>query len=212
MFNVFVNSTTFGQAMGATFDLSIEGSLADKRVTAPENCKVLAPIYERKVDANRVTSFISTGQTQQVSKLAKAVDVENVRVNSLAVLIRELQMISEIDTDCMIIAYMPLELLQEVESGRVKFYMSGETTTTYYSQTELDLWRTALSLIQSLYCRIVFKNINACKKNNTNSPVQADRVNINASMYNMLLTAFRELKAERTKPKTTPAVSGEPIF
>lgn len=212
MLNIFVNSTTFGQAMGATFDLGVEGSLADKRITAIENCEVLAPIYERALDPEKVTALITAGQTQKVSNLGKAVEVENIRVNSLSVLIRELQLASSLEDTGMIIAYMPTELLQEIESGRIKFYLNDETETTYYSKTELELWKIALPLIQNLYCRIIFKNINACKKNVSNSPVQADRVAINASMYNKLLTAFREMKAQKTGQQNAPAVSGQPIF
>lgn len=213
MLNIFINSTTFGQAMGATFDMSVEGTLADKRLTALEDCEVCAPVYERSIDASHVASLISAGQTQKVSNLGRAVEVENVRVNSLAMLIRELSFISMLeDRNDMLIAYVPGELLQELESGRIKFYLADDSAeTTYYSEYELSLWREALPLIQNLYCRLVFKNINACKKNSSNTPIQADRVSINASMYTKLLTAFREMKAMKTGVQQQVA-SGGPAF
>lgn len=213
MLNIFINSTTFGQAMGATFDMNVEGTLADKRITALEDCEVCPPAYEKTIDANKVASLITSGQTQKVSNLGRAVEVENVRVNSLAMLIRELTLISMLeDRNDMLIAYVPGELLQELESGRIKFYLADDSTeTTYYSDYELSLWREALPLIQDLYCRLVFKNINACKKNSSNTPIQADRVSINASMYTKLLTAFREMKAMKTGVQQQVA-SGGPAF
>jgi hypothetical protein len=213
MLNVFINSTTFGQAMGATFDMSVQGTLADKRITTLENCEVCPPVYEKTIDANKVASLITAGQTQKVSNLGRAVEVENVRVNALAMLIRELTLISMLEgRNDMLIAYVPGELLQELESGRIKFYLADDSTeTTYYSDYELSLWREALPLIQNLYCRLVFKNINACKKNNSNTPIQADRVSINASMYTKLLTAFREMKAMKAGVQQQVA-SGGPAF
>lgn len=212
MLNTFINSTTFGQAMGATFDMDVQGSLADKRLTAIEDCEVGMPVYERAINPEKVTALITAGQTQKVSNLGKAVEVENVRVNSLNMLIRELTVISAMETNTMIIAYVPPELLQELESGRIKFYLAEDSNeTTYYSEFELNLWREALPLIQNLYCRLVFKNINACKQNKSNTPVQADRVSINASMYTKLLTAFREMKAMKTGASQAVA-SGGPAF
>ena len=213
MLNLFINSTTFGQAMGCTFDMGVEGSFADKRITSDENIEVLSPIYERVIDADKVSALIQAGQTQKVSNLGKAVEVENVRVNSLNVLIRELKMISELENTGVIIAYLPTELLQEVESGRVKFYINdSEAKTTYYSKTELELWAEAMPLIQALYSRIVFKNIPACKKNVSNTQIQADRVAIVASMYNKLLNAFREMKTVRNSNPLQNKTTGEAIF
>ena len=213
MLNIFINSTTFGQAMGATFNMNVEGSLADKRITALENCEVSAPIYEKAVDPAKITSLIATGQTQKVSNLGKAIEVENVRVNSLAMLIRELELVASIESNEMIIAYVPGELLQELESGRVKFYLASDSSeTTYYSEFELTLWHHAMALIQSLYCRLVFKNIASCRKNVSGSAVQADRVNITASMYTKLLTAFREMKTVKSNVQATAQSSGESAF
>lgn len=211
MLNIFINSTTFGQVMGATFNFAVEGSLADKRITALENCDVVDPIYEKVIDPEKITAFIATGQTQKVSNLSKAIEVENIRVNSLAMLIRELELVTSLPYEGMIIAYLPTELLQEIESGRIKFYLSGESETTYYSQTEIELWKIAIPLIQNLYSRLVFKNIASCRKNVSNSPIQADRVSITASMYTKLLTAFRELKAQKTGQQSSVA-SGGPAF
>lgn len=195
MLNIFVNATTFGQTMGATFDMDVQGTLADKRLTEIENCEVIAPVYEKAVDASKVTALLAAGQTQKVSNLGKALEVENVRVNSLFMLKRELEYVSSLESQDMIIAYVPGELLQEIESGRVKFYLADETETTYYSEFELNLWKEVLPIIQFLYCRLVFKNINACKQNKSNTPAQADRVEIYSSMYTKLLVAFRELKS-----------------
>lgn len=213
MLNIFINSTTFGQAMGATFNLAVEGSLADKRVTALENCEVVAPLYERTVDAEKIASLIATGQTQKVSNLGKAIEFENIRVNSLAMLVRELELVASLESNEMIIAYVPGELLQELESGRVKFYLAGsESNTTYYSEFELNLWHHAMALIQSLYCRLVFKNIASCRKNVSGTAVQADRVNITASMYTKLLVAFKEMKIAKSSVQHTQQSAGESAF
>ena len=124
---------------------------------------------------------------------------------------RELELVMSLETEEMLIAYVPGELLQEIESGRVKFYLTDETETTYYSEFELALWKEVMPMIQALYCRLVFKNINACKQNKSNTPVQAERVNINAGMYSKLLTAFREMKALKSGA-TQKVASGGPAF
>lgn len=202
MINVLINSTTFGQTIGATFDLSIEGALSDKRLTAIENCNVNAPVYERVIDVNKVTSLIASGLTQKVNNLSKAIEVENVRVNSLNMLLRELQFIHETFgaeiPNGVITVYVPGELLQELQSGRVKYYLDDTVESTYYSNTERALWREVLPLVQFYFCNIVFKNISGCKKNMNETQEQADRVSIFNSMYSKLLTAYRELKAVKT--------------
>lgn len=213
MLNIFINSTTFGQALGATFNMAVEGSFSDKRVTPDENIEVLAPIYERAIDPNKITALLASGQTQKVTNLGKAVEVENVRVNSLNVLIRELRMISALESEGVIIAYLPGELLQEIESGRVKFYLNdSEAQTTYYSALELELWRQAMPLIQALYHRIVFKNIASCRKNISNTQIQADRVAIVGSMQAKLLNAYREMRALRNNPASQVTTTDEIIF
>lgn len=212
MLNLFVNSTTFGQAMGATFDMSIEGNLAQKRITADFDCEVLAPIYEKHIDANKVTALITAGQTQKVSNLGRAVEVENIRVNSLNVLIRELSMVSVLETTGVVMVYLPTELLQEIESGKIKFYLNDSSAeTTYYSAQELELWAQAMPLIQSLYNRLVFKNINACKKNVGNTVIQGEKVSIVASMQTKLLIAFRTMKALKSGAQQQ-SYTGEEIF
>ena len=210
MLNLFINSTTYGQVIGATFNIDGEGTLAERRLTS--FTEVEEPVYEKAVDSTKITQLITSGQTDKVSKLGKAIEVETIRVNALAMLLRELTMIVNTESNDMIIAYLPGELLQEVESGRVKFYLDGTAETIYYSDYELDLWRQVLPLIQSLYCRIVFKNIASCKTNRSNTQIQADRCAIYASMYQKLLTAYREMKALKSGNMQTTAVSGESIF
>ena len=210
MLNLFINSTTYGQVMGATFNMDTPGSLAERRIT--QSIDVEAPVYEKVIDSAKITQLIATGQTDKVSKMGKAIEAETIRVNSLAMLLRELSMISCLESNDMIIAYLPGELLQEVESGRVKFYLDGTAETVYYSEYELELWRQVLPLIQSLYCRIVFKNISSCRNNRSNTPVQADRCAIYANMYQKLLTAYRDMKALKSGNVQAPAVSGEAIF
>lgn len=210
MLNLFINSTTYGQVMGATFNMDAPGSLAERRIT--QTIDVEAPVYEKVIDSAKITQLIATGQTDKVSKMGKAIEVETIRVNALAMLLRELSLIASLESNDMIIAYLPVELLQEVESGRVKFYLDGTTETIYYSEYELELWRQVLPLIQSLYCRIVFKNISSCKNNRSNTQVQADRCAIYANMYQKLLTAYRDMKALKSGNMQTTAVSGESIF
>ena len=210
MLNLFINSTTYGQVMGATFNIDGEGSLAERRLT--QFTEVEEPVYHKTVDSEKITQLIATGQSDKVSKIGKAIEIETIRVNALAMLLRELSMISNLESDDMIIAYLPVELLQEIESGRVKFYLDGTTETIYYSTYELELWRQVLPLIQLMYCRIVFKNISSCKTNRSNTPVQADRCAVYANMYQKLLTAYRDMKALKSGKTNAPSVSGESIF
>lgn len=210
MLNLFINSTTYGQVMGATFNMDSPGSLAERRIT--QFIDVEAPLYVKDVDSTKITQLIAAGQTDKVSKMGKAIEAETIRVNSLAMLLRELSMISSLESNDMIIAYLPGELLQEVESGRVKFYLDGTAETTYYSDYELQLWGQVLPLIQSLYCRIIFKNINSCKNNRSNTQVQAERCAIYANMYQKLLTAYRDMKAIKAGNVQSTTVSSEAIF
>ena len=211
MLNLFINSTTYGQVIGATFNIDGTGSLAERRLT--QFTEVEAPVYEKVIDTDKLAHLFTSGQTDRVKKMSKAIEVETIRVNALSMLFRELTMIANLESNDMIIAYLPGELLQEVESGRVKFYLDGTTDTVYYSEFELDLWRQVLPLIQSLYCRIVFKNIASCRLNRSNTQIQADRCAIYASMYQKLLTAYRDMKALKGNTAQTPVVNNnEAIF
>lgn len=209
MLNIFVNSTTFGQAMGATFKMDAVGTLSDKRVTPLNLCNVVAPVYGRVMNAEKVTALINSGQSSKVSNFAKAIETEKIRVNSLNMLVRELSMINAME-DCneMITAYVPAPLLSELESGRVKVYLFDESVeTTYYSKFELELWKNANALIQQLYCRLIFKKIDSCKVNVSNTPIQAERVDIYNSIYEKILVAFREEKTRQAASQYTETAS-----
>lgn len=198
MLNIFVHSSTYGQAMAATFDLEAAGSLPEKRITAPENCCVAAPVYEKPVDQAKVVAFATANKRAELNKMMAAIDTENRRVNSLAALIRELKTIIASGNNDMIIAHVPAPLLKEIETGRVKFSLiEGAEKNPYFSDFELELWREALPLIQQLYTRIVFKSIDTCKTNAYNQPVQALRVAIYRQMHQMILAAFNEMKQAR---------------
>ena len=202
LLNVFVNSTTFGQAMGATFDLSVAGDLSNKRITALEDCAVLEPIYEKQIATEKIAEYLKTGQTQKVSNLGKAIETENIRVNSLAVLIRELALVLSLETEEPVTVYVPYALLQEIQSGRIRYYLA-ENTNSYYSQQEIELWKEALPLMHEMFYRLVFKSIDTCKSNSNNDPVQALRVSISNSMYARLLKSYKEFKAIKAGTQAT---------
>lgn len=198
MLNTFINTTTYGQAMAATFNLDTDGStLAEMRITSIEDCNVLDPIYEKEVRIEKVAEYLKNKQTQKVSNLGKAVETENIRVNSLAILIRELELINTLDTEECVTIYVPQPLLQEIQSGRIRYYLN-ENTNSYFSEVEIELWKEALPLMHELYFRLVFKSIDACKTNNNNDQIQALRISIVNSMYARLLKAFKERKASMT--------------
>lgn len=202
MLNIFINSTTFGQAMGATFNLRIEGGLNQKRITSFENCQVQAPIFTAELDTVKIQEYASAGDMKKVNGLTKAVEIQNVRVNSLAVLIRELQMVKANTGNDMLLVYLPDELLNEISDGKIKFHLSDDESTgenSYFSEQETELWRVAMPLIGELYSRLVFKSIKSCRNSSSNSPEQTDRANICASMYGMLLNAYREEKKARAE-------------
>lgn len=202
MLNIFINSTTFGQAMGATFNLRMTGGLNQKRITSFENCQVQAPIFTAELDTVKMQEYVIAGDMRKVNGLTKAVEIQNVRVNSLAVLIRELQMVKANTENDMLLVYIPDELLNEITDGKIKFHLSDDESTgenSYYSEQETALWRVAMPLIGELYSRLVFKSIKSCRNSASNSPEQADRANICASMYGMLLTAYKEEKRARAE-------------
>jgi hypothetical protein len=215
MLNIFVDSTTFGQAMGATFDFAIEGKLAEKRLTKQEDAKVMPSVYERTIDAEKILNFSKAGLTQKITNLQKAINAENKRVNSLNILVRELESIQETfapDEVGIITAYVPAELLSELQSGRVKYYLDDSAETTYYSKLERELWKKALPLIQHFFMNIVFKNVLACQVNKHENAEQAMRVTIYTQMHNMIRTAYREMSAERQTNGTAPAQEEDGLF
>lgn len=218
MINLFVNSTTFGQAMGATFNLAQEGTLSEKRLTPLENCEVLAPAYEKMPNAMEIADLISRGDNEKVTKISKAISAENIRVNSLVVLMRELQFVHETFgleiPGGVITAYVPAELLKELHQGRVKYYLDENAETKYYSEFERAIWRQVMPLLQFYFCNIVFKNIASCKVNERQDPIQQHRANIHASIYSKMLTAYREMKALRrcNSDQQTPQYATESAF
>lgn len=200
MINSFVNVTTFGQFISCSFNLGADGTLADKRITAQEDCVVQPAVYEKTLTPERIAEYIAQGK--KVENLSKAVETENIRVNSLYAFAKELSAVSQIDNNEPIIIYVPTALLQELVSGRIKFYIAETAPeTTYYSQFELDLWKQVMPMIKDNFDRLVFKDINSCKKNISNTAVQQDRVNIYKSMYNLMLESFRTEKANRAVNK-----------
>lgn len=206
MLNVFINSTTYGQVMGATFDLAIQGTLADKRLTALEDCAVQEIFYEKEISAEKVSNYIAQGLAEKVTGLGYAITSENIRVNSIGVLLRELALVESLDTEEPVTVYIPKPLLDEIQSGRIRYYL-GENTNTYYSETEILLWNQLLPIMQRLFMRLVFKNIETCKVNNNAQNVdQALRVDIYRNIYSKLLPAYKEMKAIKTGNTVKTAV------
>ena len=172
MINLFINGSQFGQTMGMTFHMDGEGSLAQRRLTSTENVKVVSSIYGREVDADKIAQLVKSGLADKVAGYTKALEVESIRVNSLNMLVRELETVKASDIQSMITCYVPDVLLRELTSMRVKYYLSGESVNDYYSEFELSLWRKAMPLFQELFFNLVFANIASCGKNQFNDPVQ----------------------------------------
>ncbi len=82
----------------ATFDFSKDsvGKNFDGRRITPRNLSgINNPIYERKVDMEKIIDLYQTGQVEKVNRINKGINAENIRVNSLYLLCRELKMLEE---------------------------------------------------------------------------------------------------------------------
>lgn len=203
MLNIFVNTTTFGQPMAATFDIAEDGT--KKLITPLDECSVYDAGYEQTISAEKLAEIAMSGNVKKMTSSMKAINAENIRVNSLDLLIVELNRVlplikeqETIDEDGVVTpagevvtVYVPQQLLRELHDLRVKFYVYGSSESSYYSQYELDLWKKALPLIQELFLNVVFKNIDGCRKNLGETKVQASKVNIYKSMYKRLLAAYK---------------------
>ena len=198
MLNTLINSTTLGQAIGATFEIDGTGSLTERRLTPGENCRIQEPVYERIISLEKFQALYTTGQMDKITRLNKAIESENIRVNSLAILLRELQLIDEMDTNEIVTIYVPTQLLKELQDMKVKYYLTSETPSNYYSAQEIEMWKPTLVLIQKLYFNLVFKNIYSCTKNTTEDKVRADRAILYNSMQTLMNTAYRTLKNKKT--------------
>ena len=92
MLNIFINSSIYGQSIGSTFNFSqavIGKPLSSRRLTPNAYANIIAPIYERQIDMEKITMLYKSGQIDKVNKLNRGVYSENIRVNSLYVLIRD---------------------------------------------------------------------------------------------------------------------------
>lgn len=223
MLNTLINSTTLGQAIGATFTIDGPGTLTARRLTSGDNCKVQTPIYEKELSQEKLEELRVKGLLNDVPRYNKSIENEVIRVNSLAVLLRELTLIDELDTDEIVTMYVPTQLLRELQSLRIKYYLTSETPSKYYSLVEIELWKLALPLVQKLYFNIVFKDIASCSKNPNNADtvapelgdekamlslkVRADRNTLYNSMYTLMLGAYKSLKAQRANAVPTKKVS-----
>ena len=125
-------------------------------------------------------------------------------INGCPVLIRKLE-------KEMIIAYVPPQLLRELQSGRYKFYINGISESTYYSEQELTMWIDANEIIAKLYSRLVFTNIENCKANNTGTAIQQERVGLYNAMINRIKEAYKALKQQREIAAKSASVNKEPI-
>ena len=206
MLNTFINSSIYGQAIGSTFNFSkavIGKPLASRRLTPNAYANIMEPIYERQVDMTKITALYGSGQLDKVNKINRGVYSENIRVNSLYTLIRELQLIDKLTIEHpqllkeMIIAYVPAQLLKELQSGRYKFYVNGISESTYYSEQELTMWIDANEIIAKFYSRLVFTNIDNCKVNISGTAIQGERVTLYNSMISRIKEAYNTLKQQR---------------
>ena len=193
MLNTFINSSIYGQAIGSTFNFSkavIGKPLASRRLTPNAYANIMEPIYERQVDMTKITALYGSGQLDKVNKINRGVYSENIRVNSLYTLIRELQLIDKLTIE-------HPQLLKELQSGRYKFYVNGISESTYYSEQELTMWIDANEIIAKFYSRLVFTNIDNCKVNISGTAIQGERVTLYNSMISRIKEAYNTLKQQR---------------
>lgn len=202
MINVLINSTTFANGIGGSYDFSFEGELIDMRLTPFE--PISESIFRRDLDKNKLAQLMTEGKNDEAMALINAVDKECVRVGALYVLLNELKAISKMEnrTD-MIICYVPTLLKAELEHGKVKFHLSGDNESSYYQEAELELWAEIMPLLSELYSRLVFKDIASCKANklvnveNANPSsvlAQGYRVAIYTNQYSLMIKKFAEEK------------------
>lgn len=157
----FIDSTDFGQTMGATFDLAIEGSVVDMRITTKEDCFVKEPIFEKVMTEEQLIK-ISKISTKDLERIGMGYMLCTKRVNSLAMCCREMAnyaLMDDVESE-VITFYVPKVLLDEINSGRVKYYIhSGDIKSEYYADQEVELWKDFYDLYKDIADRIVFRNI-----------------------------------------------------
>ena len=210
MLNLFIASTTYGQTFSCIFDLRAEGTIAQKRITPAEECVAIEPVFEKALSQEKIAEYISSGDVKKISGLGKAKETEDIRVNSLYAFYLQLDKISKMKKEKgVILAYIPQQLLYEIEGGKYKFTLLGEDNNPYYSEEELEIWKKIMPLLTKLYPRLVFKNIISCKTNKSGTEEQALRVTIYKSMYAVLLDAYKKAKAERKGAVDNPKLDSK---
>lgn len=219
MINILINSTTYANGIGGSYDFTKPGTtLKDLRVTEAKG--ISESIYRRELDIAKMQTLIGAGDIEKAQRLTAAIDKECTRVGALAVLVEELKAILPIaDSYDIILCYVPTLLKKELESGKIKFHISGNSVSSYYSDVELLLWVELLPIIQSLYCKIVFKDILSCKANNfakdddtAEETISAQdlRVEIYKRQYAVMAKKFGEEKAKaRVAANTNKAVNSD---
>lgn len=239
MLNIFVKANEYGQVIGATFNFEeqvLGTKLNSRKITPHALSGINNPFYERQINMQKVAMLYQAGQIDEVNRINKAIYSENIRVNSLYLLCRELRMLDglfnspetkEKYANKMIICYIPVQLLRELHEGKHKIYLikKEEKHTTYYSKFELDLWAEAEMLIANLYEHLLFRNIANCdlSKSVSNKPFsqsQIDRNTLLTSLNNLLQQARIKMREQRralvniNKEETnkTAAKTDDPIF
>lgn len=196
MINVLVNSTTFANGIAGSYDFCKENAetLKDLRVTEAKG--ISESIYRRELDTAKMQSLFVAGETDKAQRLASAIDKECTRVGALNALLEELKSIEAIaDNYDIILCYVPTLLKREIESGKIKFHIFGGSVSSYYSDIELLLWDELLPILQNLYCKLVFKDINSCKTNSY-KPNNIDSNNIDDDTAEEAGVTAQDLRVE----------------
>ena len=206
--NVFVDSNDYGHYIATSYDLNMNCSLKEKRITDVNQGK----IYEK----NLTVEYFDKHKDSK--NIRMAINLENRRVNALKAVIDELDVLTQIGVDTIITVYIPKPLLDAINNTNYKEFMYNVNDTEFFSEQELALWREGFCpIMQAIGDRIVFADIESCKiekkkkynnrynnrYNNTKEEVievtqeRLDRMNIYYTLHKIMVEEFKKEQALR---------------
>lgn len=202
--NMFVGATTFGSGLVATFDLGAD-KITDYSTIRHVASKLgfIDGIYEKTPDIGKISAWSVSGATNSIQGHIKAIGTENKRVGALNALVKELESLRACGETGIITCNVPDCLYGEIVSGRVKYVLAGETESTYYSNIELELWKSFLPIHQEMYMQLVFNPLEkvALARKGENmaeaTPIRARRILLYSQMRQELNVRFMDEKEAR---------------
>lgn len=176
MLNLFLMSTVYGKATAMAYNINGEGSIKSRNLL---DVAISEHSTAGKMTDAELGQFVRKHGRKALNKIWGDKQ-STMRVSALSCLV---DCFTELDTEDLkepLTCYVPKALLEEIQSGRHKYYMCAEEdeSTAYYSEAELKLWESFYDLTADITRLLIFKDVYSCNLEETHSQAQEERLAI----------------------------------